>query len=148
MIILFTFFLIFLLAYYLGYNFGKKFMKELMLENSIEVDFNHEVHPIVSNIYDIFISKGGYKHFKENSHSIEIPMLGLVLKTSFDWSNIEFIESECDIDLVYDLYNKPINIINAELSASDKKILYKIVKEIYINSQETASVLFLEETLE
>ena len=143
-----TFFVITSIAFYLGYILGKKTMEESFLKDSFEIDFNQDIHPTVKNVYDVFISHEGYKHFEEGVNTLKIPLLGLTIWTASDWSERDFLIGSCDENLTYKFYNKSIKAINEELTALDKKILDRIAKEIRINSQETASVLFLEETLE
>lgn len=147
MALLGTFFVITSITFYLGYILGKKTIEKTFFKDSFEIDFNQDIHPAVRDVYDIFISYNGYKHFKEGVNILEIPLLGLTIWIASDWSQRDFLIGSCDEELAQELYGKSIKTINEELTALDKKILDRISKEIRINSQETASVLFLEETL-
>ena len=113
-----------------GYIRGRRQHFNINLSNLFKTKNNTKLHPITIEVFDMFKSHNGLRHFKQSYFCITIPLLGLSIWSENDIYDRQFYESECDTELTYKKYGKTIPEINYELSIADKTILDRICKKV------------------
>lgn len=142
-----TFFVIAIISFYLGYIKGKDTSKKEMIDLNFEKFFKYaykeEIHPVTKDIYDLFISDNGMRHFQKHEHTIKIPMLGIEI-----WHKNGLVYREIYKDsnkrMLFNLYGKTIEEINNSLNLGDKTILDRICREVIINENDLADTILLD----
>jgi len=105
-----------------------------------EMVIHNKVHPLVSRIYSLFVSKNGAEKFRQRNYTIEIPSLGIeIWKENSEYSRSFHALSE-DIKKEY---NSTKDEINNSLSYWDHKILDIICKRVEVNNKEFIERLFI-----
>ncbi len=146
--ILFTTFLILgITCFYLGYIQGKHNTKKDLIDKTLESFFKYaykeEINPVTKDIYDLFISDNGMRHFQKFEYVIRIPMLGINIWHRNNIEHREITETSNEI-AIYNLYGKTIKEINDSLNLGDKAILDKICQEVIINQDDLANTILLD----
>lgn len=113
-----------------GYIRGRRQHFNINLSNLFKTKNNTKLHPITIEVFDMFKSHNGLKHFKQRYATIEIPLLGLSIWNRNDIYDRQFYAEDCNNELIFKKYNKTISTINYELSMADKSILDRICKKV------------------
>ena len=115
---------------------------EEILKQAIEAQkFHNALNPIVKDIYTLFVSKNGPKHFQEKfCHIMVNGGMNIEFWSANDYYNRKFISIPIKT-LKY--YNMTLEELNKSLSIADKKILDYIANAIITNNKEFLSRLFI-----
>ena len=144
-----TFFVLGFIAFYLGYIKGKDVSKKktskLKFEEFFEYTYEYKINPLVQDVYNLFISEKGMKHFQyDGSCRLLIPILGICIWAENSTFHRElYVRGTDEIFLLYK-YGKTIEEMNDSLNIGDKVILDKICKEVIIYSDDLKNTILLD----
>ena len=127
------------------YQIGKIRIKEPSVEqiaryNINNAEFINEIHPVVKEVYQLFIDKTNIKLFKEGYCNVNISNFDISIWASNDIYNRIFTMLPDNIIIKQ---NSTLDEINESLSMADKTILDHIVKAVKVNNKEFINRLFI-----
>ena len=135
-----------LLSLYLGYRWGSekkdKFSKDMLsiLETINKVKSSEVIHPIVKDIYLLFVEEGGYKNFDITPYNLTVKETKIEVWASNEVYDRKFIRIPED---VLKTYNMTFVEANKSLTLVDRTILDTIVQRMRVNNKEFLSRLFI-----
>ena len=144
-----TFFVIATISFYLGYIKGKDTSKKEMINFNLEKLFKYaykqEINPVTKDIYNLFTSHNGMKHFQMFPHYIKIPLLDLSIWSANGIEHRTIYAKGTNRFIFYQKYGKHVEAVNNSLNMGDKTILDKICREVIINELDFGSTILLED---
>lgn len=144
-----TFFVIATISFYLGYIKGKDTSKKEMIDFNLEKLFKYaykqEINPVTKDIYNLFTSHNGMKHFQMFPHYIKIPLLDLSIWSSNGIQYRTIYAKDTNQSRFYQKYGKHVEAVNDSLNMGDKTILDKICQEVIINENDLVDTILLED---
>lgn len=149
LLLLLSYILLGIICFYFGYtkakNIVKKEMTDLSFKRFFEYTYKQKINPVTQDIYELFISQDGIKHFQKGVCTIKIPMLDISIWAVNEVLHRRLYEKHTNENAIYKKYGKTISEINDSLNMGDKTILDKICKEVLINENDLADTILLDD---
>lgn len=115
-------------------------VKDDIAKHLEQIQITNTIHPLVKEIYLLFINNETVSLFKINNCHLLIETKDIALWSANDWYHREFTK----IPIEYQQkHNTTIDEINQSLSTVDKQILDNIVQKVKVNNKEFLHRLFI-----